>query len=423
MPILALAWKSLRNRRFTALLTILSIALSVTLLIGVERLRDEVREGFATTISGTDLIVGARGGPINLMLYAVFRIGNATNNISWESYQAIAALPKVAWTIPLSLGDSHRGFRVLGTTAAYFDHYRYGRDHGLVLDQGQPFDDLYDAVLGAEVARSLGYRLGDSIVLAHGTGDVSFARHADKPFRVSGILAPTGTPVDRTVHVSLAAIEAIHIGWETGAPIAGRSPDVAQTRALAARGGLTPKAITAILVGLKSRIATFAVQRAINEYPEEPLLAVLPGVALADLWAVIGVGEQALLVVSAFVVVVGLFGMLTALLTSLNERRREMAILRSVGARPMHVLVLIMGEALFLTLLGILLGLSLLYGLLIVAGPLIADRLGLLIGVGAPTLTEALLLLAVLAAGFLVGAVAGYRAYRLSLADGLAIRV
>jgi putative ABC transport system permease protein len=422
MPILALAWKSLRNRRFTALLTILSIALSVTLLIGVQRLRDEVREGFATTISGTDLIVGARGGPINLMLYTVFRIGNATNNISWESYQAIAALPKVAWTIPLSLGDSHRGFRVLGTTAAYFDHYRYGRDHGLVLAQGQPFDDLYDAVLGAEVARSLGYRLGDSIVLAHGTGDVSFARHADKPFHVAGILAPTGTPVDRTVHVALAAIEAIHIGWETGAP-AGRAPDAAQTRALAARGDLTPKAITAILVGLKSRIATFTVQRAINEYPEEPLLAVLPGVALADLWAVIGVGERALLVVSAFVVVVGLFGMLTALLTSLNERRREMAILRSVGARPMHVLVLIMGEALFLTLLGILLGMTLLYGLLVVAGPLIADRLGLVIGSGPVTGTEGLLLAMVLAAGFLVGLIAGYRAYRLSLADGLAIRV
>ena len=238
-----------------------------------------------------------------------------------------------------------------------------------------------------------------------------------------GILAPTGTPVDRTVHVSLAAIEAIHIGWESGAPVAGRAPDAAQTRALAASGGLTPKAITAVLVGLKSRIATFAVQRAINDYPEEPLLAILPGVALADLWAVIGVGEQALLVVSAFVVVVGLFGMLTALLTSLNERRREMAILRSVGARPTHVLALIMGEALFLTLLGILLGMALLYGLLIVVGPLITDRLGLVIGIGPVTGTEGLLLAMVLAAGFLVGLIAGYRAYRLSLADGLAIRV
>ena len=423
MPIVILAWKSLLNRRFTALLTLLSIAFSVTLLIGVERLRGEVREGFSNTVSGTDLIVGARGGQINLLLYAVFRIGNATNNISWESYQAIANLPKVAWTIPLSLGDSHRGFRVLGTTAAYFEHYRYARDRGLTLTQGAPFADLYDAVLGSEVARTLGYRLGDPIIIAHGTGDVSFARHTDKPFRVSGILAPTGTPVDRTVHVSLAAIEAIHVGWESGAAAPGRSPDAAQTRELAATGALTPKAITAVLVGLKSRIATFQVQRAVNDYPEEPLLAILPGVALADLWSLIGIGERALLAVSAAVVVVGLFGMLTALLTSLNERRREMAILRSVGARPAHVLALILGEAVFLTLVGALLGVALLYGVLLLGGPLITDRLGLFIGMGPPSAAEGLLLAAVVAAGILVGLIAGYRAYRLSLSDGLLIRV
>ena len=423
MPILILAWKSLLNRRFTALLTLLSIAFSVTLLIGVERLRGEVREGFTNTVSGTDLIVGARGGQINLLLYAVFRIGNATNNISWESYQAITNLPKVAWTIPLSLGDSHRGFRVLGTTPAYFEHYRYARDRGLTLAQGEPFADLYDAVLGSEVARTLGYRLGDPIVIAHGTGDVSFARHADKPFRVAGILAPTGTPVDRTVHVSLTAIEAIHVGWESGAAAPGRSPDAEQTRALAATGALTPKAITAVLVGLKSRIATFQVQRAVNDYPEEPLLAILPGVALADLWSLIGIGERALLAVSAAVVVVGLFGMLTALLTSLNERRREMAILRSVGARPAHVLALILGEAVFLTLIGALLGVALLYGVLLLGGPLITDRLGLVIGIGPPRPTEGLLLAAVVTAGVLVGLIAGYRAYRLSLSDGLLIRV
>jgi len=423
MPIVILAWKSLLNRRFTALLTLLSIAFSVTLLIGVERLRGEVREGFTNTVSGTDLIVGARGGQINLLLYAVFRIGNATNNISWESYQAITNLPKVAWTIPLSLGDSHRGFRVLGTTPAYFEHYRYARDRGLTLAQGEPFADLYDAVLGSEVARTLGYRLGDPIIIAHGTGDVSFARHTDKPFRVSGILAPTGTPVDRTVHVSLAAIEAIHVGWESGAAAPGRSPDAAQTRELAATGALTPKAITAVLVGLKSRIATFQVQRAVNDYPEEPLLAILPGVALADLWSLIGIGERALLAVSAAVVVVGLFGMLTALLTSLNERRREMAILRSVGARPAHVLALILGEAVFLTLVGALLGVALLYGVLLLGGPLITDRLGLFIGMGPPSAAEGLLLAAVVAAGILVGLIAGYRAYRLSLSDGLLIRV
>jgi putative ABC transport system permease protein len=419
MAIISLAWKSLVNRRFTALLTVTSIALSVALLVGVERLRTEARESFANTLSGTDLIVGARSGPVQLLLYAVFRIGDATNNFSWKSYQDIAAHPKVSWTVPIALGDSHRGFRVLGTTPAYFDHYRYARNRPLEIARGQRFSDLYDAVVGAEVAEKLGYRVGDPIIVAHGASDVSFARHDDKPFKVVGILARTGTPVDRTVHVSLEAIEAIHVGWQSGAPVPGVSISAEQARAM----DLTPKAITAALVGLTSKIATFQVQRFVNDYPEEPLSAILPGVALSQLWDLIGIAENALLIVSAFVVVVGLFGMLTALLTSLNERRREMAILRSVGARPGHVFALIMGEAGVLTLLGVLFGLSLLYLSLLAGQPIIESRFGLFIEIGGLSAYEWILLGAVVAAGFLVGSIPSYRAYRLSLADGLSVRV
>jgi len=419
MAIFSLAWKSLLNRRSTALLTVVSIALSVALLVGVERLRTEARESFANTLSGTDLIVGARSGPVQLLLYAVFRIGDATNNISWKSYKEIATHPKVSWTVPIALGDSHRGFRVLGTTPAYFDHYRYARNRSLEIAEGQPFSDLFDAVLGAEVAQKLGYEIDDSIIVAHGASDVSFARHDDKPFRVVGILARTGTPVDRTVHVSLEAIEAIHVDWQSGAPMPGVSISAEQARAM----DLTPKAITAALVGLKSKIATFQVQRFVNDYPEEPLSAILPGVALSQLWNLIGMAENALLIVSVFVVVVGLFGMLTALLTSLNERRREMAILRSVGARPGHVFALIMGEALVLTLLGVLFGLSLLYLLLFAGQPIIENRFGLFIAIGGLSAYEWILLAAVVAAGFLVGSIPSYRAYRLSLADGLSVRV
>jgi putative ABC transport system permease protein len=419
MAIFSLAWKSLVNRRFTALLTVISIALSVALLVGVERLRTEARASFANTLSGTDLIVGARSGPVQLLLYTVFRIGDATNNISWESYQDIAAHPRVRWTVPIALGDSHRGFRVLGTTAAYFEHYRYARSRQLEITAGQQFSDLYDAVLGAEVADKLGYRVGDAIVIAHGASDVSFARHDDKPFRVAGVLARTGTPVDRTVHVSLEAIEAIHIDWQAGAPMPGIAISADRARSM----DLTPKAITGALVGLKSKVATFQVQRFVNEYPEEPLSAILPGVALSQLWNLIGIAENALLIVSVFVVVVGLFGMLTALLTSLNERRREMAILRSVGARPGHVFALIMGEAGFLTLLGALLGLALLYLMLLAGQPIVESRFGIFIEIGGLSAYEWTLLGAVVGAGFLVGSIPSYRAYRLSLADGLSVRV
>ena len=221
MAILSLAWKSLLNRRYTALLTVLAIALSSALLLGVERIRHETKQAFTQSVSGTDLVVGARSGSINLLLYSVFHIGNATNNISWKSYQDIATRKSVAWTIPISLGDSHRGYRVVGTNRDFFQHYRYGAKRALEFAQGGPFHAVYDTVIGAEVAESLGYASGEKIVVAHGAGNVSFSKHDDKPFTVVGILKRTGTPVDRALFVSLQGIDAIHVGWQGGAPIPG----------------------------------------------------------------------------------------------------------------------------------------------------------------------------------------------------------
>jgi len=176
---LELAWASLRSRALSVGLTVLVITLSVVLLLGVERVRTQAHEGFASTVSGTDLIVGARSGPVNLLLYSVFHIGDPTNNVSWQSYQELSALPQVKWSVPLSLGDSWRDYRVVGTTGGYFEHYRYGSGHELAFAQGRPFDDLYDAVIGAEVARAQKVGLGDEIVLAHGTGAVTLAGNPD----------------------------------------------------------------------------------------------------------------------------------------------------------------------------------------------------------------------------------------------------
>ena len=417
--IFTLALKSLLNRRATAGLTVVSIAFSVTLLLGVERIRTEAQDSFTSTISGTDLIIGARSGPVQLLLYSVFRIGNASNNMSWESYREIAAQPAIEWSIPISLGDSHRGYRVMGTTAEYFSRFRYGRKQPLEFDRGKPFADLYDAVLGAEVAKQLGYDIGDAVVIAHGGGEVSFVEHGDKPFVVAGVLKPTATPVDRTIHVSLEGIEAIHIDWQNGVPAQGQTISPEQTRTM----DLTPTQITAFLVKLKSPMATFGVQRFVNNYRQEPLSAILPGVALQQLWEITGVAEKALLAVSSFVVVVGMLGMLTALLTSLNERRREMAILRSIGARPLHIFVLIIGEAMGITLLGIGLGIAMLYGLLILAKPMILSMFGFYLTIGAITAHEALLIGIIFLAGMISGIVPGWRIYRYSLVDGMTVRI
>jgi putative ABC transport system permease protein len=362
--------------------------------------------------------VGARSGSLNLLLYSVFRIGNATNNITWKTYQDIAARPDIAWIIPISLGDSHHGFRVMGTTPDYFKLYHYRHGQPLQFASGTPFSDLFDAVIGADVAAELGYKTGDKIIVAHGLGSVSFVEHDDKPFRVSGVLAKTGTPVDRTVHVSLAAIEAIHVDWQSGARIPGQSVSAEEVRKM----NLEPKAITAAFIGLKSKLAAFRLQRAINEYPEEPLSAILPGAALQELWGLVGTAETALSAVSGMVVVTALLGMVTMILTTLNERRREMAILRSVGARPLTILSLLVTEAGLLTFCGVALGTVLLYVALIALQPFIDRTYGLHIAIDPPTWDQLTVLAAIVAAGFVAGLLPALRAYRLSLADGMTVR-
>ena len=413
-----LALKSVLNRKATAILTILTVAVSVILLLGVERVRTEAKSSFANTISGTDLIVGGRSGQVNLLLYSVFRIGNATNNIDWKSYQEFSQHKAVKWAIPISLGDSHKGFRVMGTNHSYFEHYRYGSKQPLTLQEGREFNELFDVVIGADVAKQLDYEIGDQIILAHGISDVAFSRHDNLPFTIVGIIAPTGTPVDKTVHVSLEAIEAIHVGWESGANL-GHTPDAETLKTY----DFQPKQITAMMLGLNSKIQTFALQREINTYRQEPLSAIMPGIALHELWGMMAVAEQALLVVSGFVVVAGLLGMLSSLLTSLQERRREMAILRAMGARPRHVFGLLISEASALTFLGITLGVGLLFGLIAVVAPIVQQSYGINISISAITPHEWKLIMMVQIAGVIIGFIPAFRAYRQSLADGMTIRI
>ena len=403
----SLVFKSLKNRAGTAALTLASIAVSAALLSVVDRVRTDTQTSFANTISGTDLIIGARSGDLNLLLYSVFRIGNPTNNISWESYEKIGARPEVSWTIPISLGDAHRGYRVLGTDLGYFEHYKFADQRSLEISQGVPFAGPTDAVIGAEVAERLGYDVGKQIVVSHGLTDTSFVTHDENPFTVTGILARTGTPVDRTVHISLGGMDLIHAGGD-GAAMADE--------------GYTPNAITAFLVGLESKMSIFTLQRQVNEFEDEPLTAVIPGVALQQLWGLIGVAEYALLGVSAMVVLAGILGLLAVLLVSLNERRREMSVLRSVGARPGHIFTLLLSEAAVLAFFGALTGLLLVQFGIIVSRQFVLSEFGIQLSVGLRTF-DFIVLAGILIIAILVSVIPAWRAYRNSLADGLTVRL
>ena len=415
-----LALRSLWNRRLTSALTAVSITLSVALLIGVERVRIGARESFTNTISKTDLIVGARCGTIQLLLYAIFRMGSPTGNISFQTYESIRAHPEIAWTIPYSLGDSYRGFRVVGTDLNFYQYYRYRGERGIVFASGQAARGPLEVVLGSGVAKKLAPRLGDKITLAHGVSDISIQKHDDKPFTVVGILAETATPIDRSVYITLEGLEAIHAYWGDGAP-----PRFGQEISLAQMTPemLRPKAITAFLVGLKARTAVLRLQRELNQSTQEPLTAIIPGVALADLWEGISYAEDGLRVVSAFVVVIGLLGMLVSIYNSLSERRREMAILRSVGAGPRLIFTLMILESVLLTCAGMIGGVTVTYLLLAVGQPLIEAHFGLYIPIRHLNADEVLYLALVAGLGLLLGAVPALRAYRNTLHDGLTIRL
>jgi len=407
MRLLELAWRSLLNRRVSVILTFMSMMLSVIVVIGVEHIRSQARESFTRTISGVDLVVGARTSQLNLLLYAIFRIGSAANNVSWDSYELITADPRVKWSIPLALGDSHRGYRVLGTTPEFFEHFRYGPGLKPLLREGAIFGEGNEAVLGSEVARSLGYVTGSELAIAHGLVSTAFSLHGGQPFVVSGILAVTGTPVDQTVHISLAALEGLH-----DTPHADGATEKDEHAA-------EPASVTAFLLGLHNRATVFGIQRDINDYTGEALTAILPGVALAELWQSVGSMEQILALISALVMVAALLGLATMLLSSMRERSREIALYRALGAHPSSILLLVELEALLLVCMGIVAGFGMIHLALRVGQAWLSENYGILISTFPWSSTILIFVLTILGATLLIALIPALAAYRASLATGL----
>ena len=503
---LKLGLLSLLNRRATLALTVAAIGLSVALILGIERLRSEARDGFTDTVSGIDLIVAARGNHVQILMATVFGVGSTTNAIDGTTFERLAELPEVAWAVPLAHGDNHRGYPVVGTTTDYFTHFRYAGGVPLAFAAGAPFADAEEAVVGAEVARKLGYGIGTEIVNAHGAGDVAFDVHDEAPFTITGVLEPTGTPVDRMVYVSLDGFAAIHaeatsskraadplgrLGGQSSTSAAHREEarhEATAHRDHAAHGDAAsehdehhaadhaeqahrdhaahgdaasghdahhaadheeqehlhheqheaghhgaqddhaghahaPGKLNAVYIGLKSKTSVLSLQRYIAEYPDEPLSALLPAATLLELWSLTAVAENSLRLVAFAVVVAGVLGMLTMISATLEARRREFAILRSVGATPWHVFSLIVFEAAVIVLAGLIVGMLLFYAAIAAAAPLLADEFGLRMGLDMPSLREWGVLLTVGAFGTLASLFPAIRVYRRTLADGLTLRI
>lgn len=329
---------SLFSRKGMVFLTCFSIAISMLVLASVSHIESQVRQSFERSVSGVDLIVGSRTSSLNLLLFSIFRIGYPSNNVSWQSFVDLSANKQVSWAVPIILGDSHQGFAVVGTTLDYFRHVKFANKQSLNLQEGHLFQHPFELVLGASVAKDLGYQLNEQIVLSHGAGKVSFTQHKNHPFDIVGILQPTGTPTDRAIYIPVDAVDSLH-------EVGGYSDEHDDHPS-------HPSAVSAILLGASNKIALLTLQRSINQSQPEPLSAILPGVALGELWQIMSVLETSLNVIALLVLVASLIGMTTMLLASMRERQRELAILRALGARPWVLVLLIETEALLITLFG-----------------------------------------------------------------------
>jgi putative ABC transport system permease protein len=526
MLILRLALASLRSRKLTTALTVASIALSVTLLVGIETVRAGVRDSFAGTIRGVDLIVGARGGTLQVLLSSVFGIGSPSGSVQLRTMERWKVHPAVKWVVPYSLGDSHRGFRVVGTSTEFYERYRFRKDGRITFASGRVAQADSDVVVGSEVAERLKYTVGTPVVVTHGLRDIGTSNHEAHPFRVVGVLARTFTPIDRSVYVTLEGIEAMHgeVATTGGAPVLaaaaasraasgadaskaarkaaiiaankrraaavpvsppagtpmampgaepppgtpmvmpGASPPpagaplvmpgaepspqvVAQVKAAAAtarkeaaRAAAEPARaekpgeehdeahdhgddqITSFFVGTKNRFEALMLQREMNTDLVEPLTAIIPGVALGELWQNIGSAEVGLRVIAMFAVLISITGMLVALYSSLEARRREMAILRAVGAGPKTILALLVLESTMLAFLGCVIGVAIVYAGLALGQSPIEQRFGIHLALRALGETEYGYLAMVMISGMLIGFVPAWKAYRTSLVDGLSPR-
>lgn len=455
------AFKSVLSRKVSVGLLIVSIGLSTMLMVGIYNITTTVKDNFTKSVSGTDLIVGAKTGDIQLLLYSIFHIGMPSQLMSWESYQFINNHPKVSWTIPFSLGDFHRGYSVVATTSMFFKHYMYSKNNALTFRFGNGFQAADDVVLGADVARSLGYEIGDQIGLSHGKVQLRSSHHHRKRFKVVGILKKTGTPVDSALFVSLHAMKLLHSSevhfsddHDDEHQHADRHDDHDDHYADAhddydnhddhhadahddhdnhddhhrdhdnygddkSQELVIDQPISGVLVGTTSKVQIFAVQQAIQSYGGESLSAILPGLTIVSLWDVIRSIETAFYFITIFVVMISFLGLLLAMVMSLNHRQREMSILRLLGATPLDIFTIILYESFLVMVAGVVLGIG--FTALFVLGltPWIESAVGMTIDLNILSKDVFTLCAYVVLSGMIVGIIPAVIAYKRSLVDSI----
>jgi len=346
---IALAFRYLWSRPLAALLNLLLLTLGLAAITFVLLASEQIDRAFERDLAGIDLVVGAKGSPMQLILAGVFHIDVPPGNIRLDDVQELGKQPQVAKLIPLSLGDAFRGFRIVGTTADYLAHYR------VTLSEGQAWAQPMEAVLGAQVAQATGIKPGNSFIGSHGLG-AGGHEHGDDPYRVTGVLAPCGCVVDRLI---LTATESV---WQVHEKT--MATDEQDRKALQAE-----REVTIALITYKSPLAAASFPRWVNSTTD--MQAAAPAVEVSRLLRMLGVGSEVLRGVGAVLLLTAGLSVFIAFWTAVRERRADLAMLRMLGATPAKVAALLLSEALWLALLASVLGLAAGHGLTALVGYLL----------------------------------------------------
>uniref|UniRef100_UPI0035B3C1BE FtsX-like permease family protein n=1 Tax=Hylemonella sp. TaxID=2066020 RepID=UPI0035B3C1BE len=341
----SLAWRYLWARPLATVLNLLLLTLGLAAITLLLLVRTQIDRAFERDLAGIDAVVGAKGSPLQLILSGVFHLDVPTGNIPLTEAQALAQDARVAQLIPLSLGDSYRGFRIVGTTRDYPAHY------GAEVAQGAWWQAPMEAVLGAQVARTTGLAVGGQFAGAHGLG-AGGEEHGDEPYRVSGVLAPCGCVLDRLVLTSSESVWRVHEG---------EPEDEAERQALEAE-----REITLALVRYRSPLAAVTFPRYVNSATS--MQAAAPALEITRLLRMVGVGTDVLRGFAAVLLLTAGLSVFIALWSAVRERRADLALLRMLGAPPRRVAGLLLAEALWLAALATLLGLAAGHGLTALLG-------------------------------------------------------
>ncbi|MCD6433762.1 MAG: FtsX-like permease family protein, partial [Sulfurimonas sp.] len=358
----------------------------------------------------------APNGSIDILLNLIFHIDDRLESISYSSFEDIKKFDEISWAVPLSIGGSVKGFNLIGTNSDYFKYYKYSSAKSLEFAKGGNFSGFYDAIIGSEVAKELKLKLGDTIHITHGHAKSGHAHvHANRGFNITAILKPTMTPNDESVFIRLKAKEAIHIEWKSGhfVDMHISSQDLAKMK-------IVPEKINGILVGLKNRSAILHMEDKINHFKKENLRAIIPAKALAKLYKLMKNLQDVLVLISSMVFIAAIFGMLSTMFSSLNERRREIAILRSLGASVKDIFLLFAIESFLIVVCGIIVG-AIVLNLLIFVGIML---LGISVEISyMPSLYELSMLCIMVAVALISSLIPAIKSYKNSLSDGLMVKM